>query len=171
MQILVSMMGKSPSQLDFICNNVYEIYQSDFTSAITNLLNKLGSFALELPDELQKMFNVLNMSPSKLKKKAKKEKEEEEEKIKKGLEVTKVDSDEEKVEKEEEEVENVNFSDIIKYITPLMCFITKDDYESTDLNEMYKIIKANKEKFNILLNQTITWWGKCIDEKLLEEMF
>ena len=52
-----------------------------------------------------------------------------------------------------------------------MCFITKDDYESTDLNEMYKIIKANKEKFNILLNQTITWWGKCIDEKLLEEMF
>ena len=164
-------MGKSPSELDFICNNVYEIYQSDFTSAITNLLNKLGSFALELPDELQKMFNVLNMSPSKLKKKAKKEKEEEEEKIKKGLEVTKVDSDGEKAEKEEEEVENVNFSDIIKYITPLMCFITKDDYESTDLNEMYKIIKANKEKFNILLNQTITWWGKCIDEKLLEEMF
>ena len=58
-------MGKSPSELDFICNNVYEIYQSDFTSAITNLLNKLGSFALELPDELQKMFNVLNMSPFK----------------------------------------------------------------------------------------------------------
>ena len=58
--------------------------------------------------------------------------------------------------------------DILKHIIPLICLLTIHDKE-TSFVEMFKLIENNKYVYNILIDQTKSWWGKSIDSKIIKK--
>jgi type I restriction-modification system DNA methylase subunit len=57
--------------------------------------------------------------------------------------------------------------DILKHIIPLICLLTIHDKE-TSFIEMFHFIENNKYVYNILMDQTKSWWGKSIDSNMLK---
>ena len=58
--------------------------------------------------------------------------------------------------------------DILKHIIPLICLLTVHDKE-TSFVEMFKLIENNEYVYNILIDQTKSWWGKSIDSKIIKK--
>jgi len=101
------------------------------------------------------------------------EEDEEEEKIKKGIEKTKVDNEDidtssETSNEDEKEEKQINYMDILKHIIPLICLLTIHNKE-TSFVEMFKLIENNEYVYNILIDQTKSWWGKSIDSKIINK--
>ena len=169
--------GNDVSKITTLCDNIYEIYSSNTEKAINNFLNRLSFKEILLNmEEQQSINNIINYISEKTNKKSK-DKLSEEEKIKKGIEKTKVESEnisntsldtnnENIIEENENIIEEIkiNYMDIIKHIIPLICILTIHNKETSFL-EMFKYIENDEYIYNILIEQTKSWWGENIDSK------
>lgn len=166
--------GNDVSKITALCKNIYELYSSNTKNALNHFLNRLRFKEILLSKEEQKIFNVMfsNKTPTKIQKEYKDKILEDEEKIKKGIEKTKIinediDTSTEKSNKDEKEEKQINYMDILKHIIPLICLLTIHDKE-TSFVEMFELIENNEYVYNILIEQTKSWWGKSIDSKIIK---
>ena len=170
--------GNDVSKITALCENVYELYSSNTENALNHFLNRLRFKEILLTKEEQKIFNAMfsNTTPTKIQKELIDkllEEDKEEEKIKKGIEKTKVDTEDidtlsETSNEDEKEEKQINYMDILKHIIPLICLLTIHDKE-TSFVEMFELIEKNKYVYNILIDQTKSWWGKSIDSKIIKK--
>jgi hypothetical protein len=170
--------GNDVSKITALCENVYELYSSNTENALNHFLNRLRFKEILLTKEEQKIFNAMfsNTTPTKKQKELIDkllEEDEEKEKIKKGIEKTKVDNEDidtssETSNKDEKEEKQINYMDILKHIIPLICLLTIHDKE-TSFVEMFELIEKNEYVYNILIDQTKSWWGKSIDSKIIKK--
>ncbi len=58
--------------------------------------------------------------------------------------------------------------DILKHIIPLICILTIHDNE-TSFIEMYKYIELSQKHYQILIDQTKSWWGDLIDSVIVKK--
>jgi len=170
--------GNDVSKVTTLCENVYEMYSSNTENALHHLLNRLRFKEIIFTKEEQIIFNAM-FSNTML---TKKQKEfidklwEEEENIKKGIEKTKVEmietssSETSNMEDDDEKEEDkrINYTDILKHMIPLICLLTIHDKE-TSFVEMFALIENNEYVYNILLDQTKSWWGKSIDSQIIKK--
>ena len=172
--------GHKNSKINSFSENIYNVYSSKTEKALNHFLNRLRFKEILLTKEEQQIFNAIfsNTTPTKIQKELIDkllEEDEEKEKIKKGIEKTKVDTEDntEKIleiqdndiEKEEKQI---NYMDILKHIIPLICLLTIHDKE-TSFVEMFELIEKNEYVYNILIDQTKSWWGKSIDSKIIKK--
>ena len=170
--------GNDVSKITALCKNVYELYSSNTENALNHFLNRLRFKEILLTKEEQKIFNAMfsNTTPTKKQKELIDkllEEDEEKEKIKKGIEKTKVDNEDldtssETSNEDEKEEKQINYMDILKHIIPLICLLTIHDKE-TSFVEMFELIEKNEYVYNILIDQTKSWWGKSIDSKIIKK--
>ena len=170
--------GNDVSKITALCENVYELYSSNTENALNHFLNRLRFKEILLTKEEQKIFNAMfsNTTPTKIQKELIDkllEEDEEKEKIKKGIEKTKVDNEDidtssETSNEDEKEEKQINYMDILKHIIPLICLLTIHDKE-TSFVEMFELIEKNEYVYNILIDQTKSWWGKSIDSKIIKK--
>ena len=172
--------GNDVSKITALCDNVYELYSSNTEKALNHFLNRLRFKEIFLTKEEQQIFNVMfsHTTPTKIQKEfidtLLVEDEEEEDKIKKGIEKTKVvintednDTSSETSNENDNEEKRINYMDILKHIIPLICLLTIHDKE-TSFIEMFKLIEKNDYVYDILIDQTKSWWGKSIDSKIIK---
>ena len=170
--------GNDVSKITALCENVYELYSSNTENALNHFLNRLRFKEILLTKEEQKIFNAMfsNTTPTKKQKELIDkllEEDEEKEKIKKGIEKTKVDNEDidtssETSNEDEKEEKQINYMDILKHIIPLICLLTIHNKE-TSFVEMFELIEKNEYVYNILIDQTKSWWGKSIDSKIIKK--
>jgi hypothetical protein len=182
--------GNHNLKINSLCENVYNLYASNTENALNHFLNRLRFKEVLLTKDEQKIFNIMFNNGSGEVTKQQKEfidklvEDDEDEKIKKGVEKTKVESDDEGADGEEktkaedvsEETESdegvedkkINYMDILKHIIPLICLLTIHDKE-TSFIEMFDFIESDKYIYNILIDQTKSWWGKSIDSKIIKK--
>jgi len=174
--------GYDVSKITSLCKNVYKLYSSNTENALNHLLNRLRFKEILLTKKEQIIFNAMfsNIEPTKiqreiLNKLLEEDEEEKEEKIKKGIgktqvnteDITDTSSEESNVGYEKEE-EKINYMDILKHIIPLICLLTIHDKETSFL-EMFNLIENDEYVYNILIDQTKSWWGKSIDSKIIKK--
>jgi hypothetical protein len=172
--------GNDVSKITALCKNVYEIYSSNTENALNHFLNRLRFKEILLTKEEQKIFNAMfsNTTPTKIPKELIDkllEEDDEKEKIKKGIE-KKVDNEDIDTSSEtsnnnaddEKEDKQTNYMDILKHIIPLICLLTIHDKE-TSFIEMFELIENDEYVYNILIDQTKSWWGKSIDSKIIKK--
>ena len=58
--------------------------------------------------------------------------------------------------------------DILKHIIPLICLLTIHNKE-TSFVEMFNLIEKDQYVFNILIDQTKSWWGESIDTRVIKK--
>ena len=171
--------GNDVTKITTLCDNVYNIYSSDTENALNHFLNRLRFKEVLFTKEEQIIFNAMfcNTEPTKKQKELLDkfmEDDEEEEKIKKGIEKTKVETEEttdtssEASEENEKEEKSVNYMEILKHMIPLICLLTIHDKE-TSFVEMFELIENNEYVYNILIDQTKSWWGKSMDTKIIKK--
>lgn len=170
--------GNYDSKITALCENVYELYSSNTENALNHFLNRLRFKEILLTKEEQKIFNAMFSITTPTKKQKELidkllEEDEEKEKIKKGIEKTKVDNEyidtsSETSNEDEKEEKQINYMDILKHIIPLICLLTIHDKE-TSFVEMFELIENNEYVYNILIDQTKSWWGKSIDSKIIKK--
>lgn len=169
--------GNDVSKITALCENVYEMYSSNTENALNHFLNRLRFKEILLTKEEQKIFNAMfsNTTLTKIQKELIDkflEEDEEDDKIKKGIEKTKVDNED--IDTSETSTDNgkknkqINYMDILKHIIPLICLLTIHD-EQTSFVEMFELIENDKYVYNILIDQTKSWWGKSIDSKIIKK--
>lgn len=157
-----------------LCENVYEIYSSNIENALNHFLNRLNFKNVLLTKEENKIFNIMfsNTTPTKKQRELiNKILEDDNEKIKKGIEKTKVDTEEildSSFETNDEKEEKINYMDILKHIIPLICILTIHEKE-TSFIEMFNLISNDKYVYEILIDQTKSWWGKSIDSSIIKK--
>lgn len=170
--------GNDVSKITALCENVYEMYSSNTENALNHFLNRLRFKEILLTKEEQKLFNAMfsNTTPTKIQKElidTLLEKDDDDEKIKKGIEKTKVDNEEIDTSSETsneygKEDKQINYMDILKHIIPLLCILTIHD-KKTSFVEMFELIENDDYVYNILIDQTKSWWGKSIDSKIIKK--
>ena len=57
--------------------------------------------------------------------------------------------------------------DILRHIIPLICLLTIH-YDETSFIRMFELIKDNNDLYNILIDQTKSWWGRNIDSRVIK---
>ena len=165
--------GNDVSKITALCENVYEMYSSNTENALNHFINRLRFKEILLTKEEQQIFNAMfsNTTPTKIQTELIDNFLEEEEKIKKGIEKTKVDTEDIDTSSEtsnnDDEKKQINYMDILKHIIPLICLLTIHDKE-TSFVEMFELIENNEYVYNILIDQTKSWWGKSIDSKIIK---
>lgn len=169
--------GNDVSKITALCENVYELYSSNTENALNHFLNRLRFKELFMSNEEQKLFNSMfsNTTPSQKQRELmdKLLDEDEEEKIKKGIEKTKVDNENidtspEKSNEDEKEEKQIKYMDILKHIIPLICLLTIHNKE-TSFVEMFNLIEKDNYVYNILIDQTKSWWGASIDTRVIKK--
>lgn len=58
--------------------------------------------------------------------------------------------------------------DVLKHIIPLICILTIHD-EETSFIEMFHYIESNPYHYQILIEQTRSWWGNLIDSVIVKK--
>jgi hypothetical protein len=152
--------GNKNYKFNELIDNIYSIYSSNFGKAIDHLLNRLKMKEVILMKEDQYKLNMHFYSNKDAVKNDKK--------IKKGIDkiiVNNNTTDEQTTKLEECEDKNytnINYSDIIRHIIPLLCILTINS-EIFTFEEMNETVEQNEDIQNILINQLQSWWGKKID--------
>jgi hypothetical protein len=173
--------GNNLSKITALCKNVYEIYSSNTENALNHFLSRLRFKELLPTKDEQTIFNAMfsNTVPTKIQKELIDkllEEDEEDEKIKKGIEKTKVDTENiddtssETSNNDCEEKKQINYMDILKHIIPLICLLTIH-HKETSFIKMFELIENDEYVYNILIDQTKSWWGKSIDSKVIKKIF
>lgn len=168
--------GNDVTKITALCKNVYNLYSSNTENALNYFLNRLRFKEVLLTKEEQQIFNAMfcNNTPTKQQKelidKLLADEDGDGDKIKKGIEKTKVNNEIETKtndENKKKEIE-IDYMDILKHIIPLICLLTIHDKE-TSFVEMFKFIESSNYIYNILIDQTKSWWGKQINNKIIDK--
>ena len=158
-------------KLEELTNRIYDIYSSNAENALKHFLDRLCFKKILLGKEDQKIFNALfsSITPTK------KQREiidnlmkDEDTNIKKGIERTSIESETSSDAEDAEDEPKINYMDILKHIIPLICLLTIHNVE-TSFIEMFAIIENDSNIYNILIDQTKSWWGKSIDSAILKK--
>lgn len=176
----MSSFGNDTLKINTLCNNIYEIYSSNTETAIDNLINRLYFKDNILSTDEKKILNTIfsNVIPSKKKKEILDTLlDDTKPNINKGIEITNIDGSSdtpsntttEETIVEEINDKQINYMDIMKHIMPLVCILTIHSNETSFL-EMFDIIEHNKYIYDILIDQTKSWWGKCIDSVIIKKL-
>ena len=160
--------GNHLSKINSLSENIYEIYSYDTEKAINHFLNRLCFKHVLLTKEEQNVFKIMfeNTLPTKKQKELIDiifEEDNKENICKKGIE--KIGDDKFTSEKQEQKI---NYMDILKHIIPLICILTIHDKE-TSFVKMFQFIENNKYIYNILIDQTKSWWGKSMDSTIMRK--
>jgi hypothetical protein len=163
--------GKHTSNIMKLSDNIYNIYSTNTEKALTHLIDRLRFKQILLTKDDQKVFSA--MFHNSLKTKSQKQLlvgvEHKENNINKGIEKDKVETDNQATNDETDEEEcdtNINYMEVFTHVIPLVCLLTIHDAEST-LIEMFDLIQNNKYVYDILIDQTRSWWGENINNKFL----
>ena len=163
----VPSFGNDLTKINTLCENVYEIYSSNTETALNHFLNKLSFKKILLSKEEQIIFNAMfnNITPTKEQKESieKLMNDDDIEIINKGIEKTRIN-----IKKKIKEEKPFDYMNILIHIIPLICLLTIHDKE-TSFVEMFNFIENNKYIYNILVDQTRSWWGKNIDSKIIKK--
>ena len=172
--------GNHINKLEKICEKIYDIYSSNTVSALDSILNRLKFKEILLSKDDQKIFNIMfnNIKPTKEQQKiienAFNDNKEANE-IKKGIEKIKIENEINDNDNEDNDDDNsndedkkINYVDILKHIIPLISILTIHNNDTTFI-EMFKLIENNKNMYDILLDQTKSWWGKNIDKNIIKK--
>tara|TARA_Y100001958_G_scaffold50217_1_gene33602 strand:- start:2712 stop:6926 length:4215 start_codon:yes stop_codon:yes gene_type:complete len=164
--------------LSSLSKTVYDIYSSNIET-LNLWLNRLKFKEVNLSQDEQLLFNTI-FTVSKPTKKQKEiidkiidELENDDfNDINDGLEKVKVDSDNNDDnnsdnDNNDNDSKDINYMDILRHIIPLVCLLTIHD-EETSFIEMFNIIENDKLIFDILIDQTKSWWGKDVDIRIIE---
>lgn len=167
--------GNDDTKINQLCEHVYQIYSSNFENAIKSLLERLHFKEILLTKEEQSLFNAIfkYIKPTKEQKELLDKLFEDCDEIKKGIEKTEiVDSSSTtsttSTTSTEKEESKINYMDILKHIIPLVCLLTIHNTE-TSFIEMYNLIESNTNMYEILIDQTKTWWGKSVDSRIIKK--
>jgi len=168
--------GNDVSKITALCENVYDMYSSNIENAVNHFINRIGLKEYIFTNEENKFFNAMfsNTKPTKIQKELIDkllEEDDEEEKIKKGIEKTKVNTEDKSPETtndNEKDEKQINYMDILKHIIILICLLTIHD-KKTSFVEMFELIENDEYVYNILIDQTKSWWGKSIDSKIIKK--
>ena len=171
--------GNDVSKITTLSNNVYNIYASNTETALKHFLNRLCFKEVLLTNDEQQIFTTMfsNNKPTSQKlEQIQKLLEDEEEAIKKGIEKNKVDLIQNEIfseinednQEDKKEDKNMKYMDILKHIIPLICLLTIHN-EETSFIEMFHLIENDKYIYDILLDQTKSWWGKNIDTIIIKK--
>jgi len=157
------------TKLDALCTSIYDLHSSNIVAALHNCLSRLRFREVLLDDGVQKIFNTIfsSVKPTTRQKEIIDSLLEDTEQIKKGIEKIKVDNGGE-LSVEEKEEKNVNYMDILKHIIPLICMLTIHSRDTTSLEPMVKYMEDDKHIYNILIDQTKSWWGKNVDKRIIK---
>jgi hypothetical protein len=172
--------GNDVSKITALCKNAYEIYQSKIRGALDHFLKRLSFKHILLTQNEQKVLNALfgnfkekpehkEVIENSIKELA--DGETADDKIKEGIEQIKVEveagaeADADADNKPEEEP--VNYMDILRRIIPLICILTIHD-EKSSFNEMIEFINTHPDSYQILIDQTKSWWGKAINDDVIK---
>ena len=157
--------GNDVSKITALCENVYEVYSSNTEKTLELFLNRLRFKLILLSKEDQNFFNTIfnNAKLTKQQHHTICELSDDDEKIKKGIEKTKVATEIETNDKNEQ----INCMDILKHIIPLICLLTIHDTK-TSFVEMIEFIENKQCIYNILIDQTKSWWGESIDSNIIK---
>ena len=172
--------GNDISNINTLCENVYDIYSLHFSGALENELNKFN-LKKELFSKMEyELFNTIfkNIKLSKQKHKElfdhiEKELKNKETTLKKGIEKIEVeDFDKENdISEINEEITKIKPFDILKPVSILISLLTIHDCDATTLDDMYNnLIKIDINKKNILLNQIRMCWGKNITNEQIKAL-
>lgn len=170
--------GNDINKLTKACNDIYEIYLSNAEIALSHFLTRLRFKEVLLTKEEQKIFNSLfsKITPSKQQKELidaiieDETDDEVNETIKIGIEKISTDisgGNDDRTDVSNDK-KNINYIDILKHIIPLICLLTIHNNE-TSFVEMFEMISNNKYIYDILIDQTQSWWGKNIDTRVLKK--
>jgi len=163
--------GNDITKLDNLCNNIYKIYSSDTEKALNHFLNRLKYKQLLLSNDEQILFNTVfsNKVPNK-EQKSIIEKLLNDNKIKKGIEikVVKEEDNSKETKDDKKDIVDVKYMEILKHIIPLVCLLTIHHNETSFVG-MFNIIKKDKYTFDILIDQTKSWWGKSIESSIIKK--
>jgi hypothetical protein len=168
--------GKDINEIIKFTNKIYDLYISNAEQTLEHQLSRLHMKDIIFSNGDQVLLNQLikvKLSKAQLQK-YNEIMDENKKQIKEGIEVSKITKEqlEEilKLKKDEDDKiddTNVNFMDIIRHMTPLICIFTIHDKE-TSFIEMCNIIEQDPYLYNILINQTQTWWGKDFCKESLQ---
>ena len=163
--------GNAVTNIDRMCENVYEIYSSNTVNALNNFLNRLSFKNIILTNGEQKLFHAMfsNISPTNTQREQLElllNHSHENTTIKKGIEKIKICNEIVTPEPESSDENNINYMDVMKHVIPLICILTIHDKE-TSFVEMFRLIETNEYVYNILIEQTRSWWGKSVDSELI----
>ena len=165
--------GNDMTKITTLSENVYNIYSSNTENALKHFLDRLRFKECILNTEDGKIFNAIfsNVKPTKQQiEYIDKLISEEDPNIKKGIEkiVIAGNVSENGVNSKEEE-QTINYMEILKHIIPLICILTIHN-EETSFIEMVNFIESDAYIYNILIDQTKSWWGNNIDASLMQKI-
>ena len=175
------------NEITALSKNVYDIYSSETVIALNHYLDRLKFKEILLNVDEQIVLNALFSTTKPTKKQLEKiqtlledeDIEDINDNIKKGIEKEKVinpnnsdneSSDDESDDESDDDVNDkkVNYMEILKHIIPLICLLTIHDEESSFIG-MFDMMKDNKYIYDILIEQTKSWWGNNIDELVIKK--
>ena len=172
--------GNNISEISSLSESAYEIYTSNVENVMENLLNRFCLKEINLTEEEIEFMYIFNTTSIKYKQnkdhKDTRNDDDNEDNIKKGIEKNTIEqkdtdtlSETNDIDDNEHE-ERINYIDIIKHIIPLMCILTVHCKETTFV-EMYHYIIHNTYIYDILIEQTKSWWGKSLDSNVFRKFF
>lgn len=164
--------GNHESKIATLCENIYNIYSANTETALKHFLDRLQFKTLLLTKEEYKIFNAMfsNKTPTEKQKELIDKLMQEDEEIQPGIEKIKVEKNapQQITENDDKPKSQVNYMDILKHIIPLVCLLTIHSEESTFI-EMFNVIENDKQVYDILIDQTKSWWGKNVDARLIKK--
>ena len=174
-------------KLTELSKSLYDIYASNTLNALEECLHrmKLKEIILSTDEQqiIDNMFSNVKLNDKKQEQvntALNADESDNEEKINKGLEKQKVEESDVELDVEEKceetkkntkdkKVKNViNYMSVLKHMTPLICLLTIRNTETTFLS-MFESIEKDKILYEILLNQTKSWWGCNINDKVIKK--
>lgn len=165
------MLNKSnyENNLEKMVNRIYDIYSLNTEKVLNTFLDRLKIKKTILDNNDRKMLSVMfkSIKPTKKQKKIiEKIVDNSKDNIKKGVEKEKIDCL--KKDDSDDNIDDFNFMELLKHIIPLICLLTIHN-KNTSFIEMFEFIKQNKYVYDILMDQTKTWWGNEIDKNMIEQ--
>lgn len=179
--------GNDNSNVTKLCKNIYEKYSSNTENALSHFLNRLSFKEVLLTKEENQLFSALFINSNPTKQQMDFIDKLLDVDIKKGIEKFKQDTSSESSDTESgsnsetasnsdvnsdvetnPEDKQIKYMDILKHIIPLICLLTIHN-EQTSFVEMYNLIENDPYIFDILIDQTKSWWGKSIDSRIIKK--
>jgi hypothetical protein len=163
--------GNAVTNIDRMCENVYDIYSSNTVNALNNFLNRLSFKHVILTNGEKQLFHAMfsNIPPTNTQREQIErllDQSHENTTIKKGIEKIKICNEIVTPDPESSDENHINYMDVLKHVIPLICILTIHDKE-TSFVEMFRLIETNEYVYNILIEQTRSWWGKSVDSELI----
>jgi hypothetical protein len=166
--------GNSDLGLNNIADSIYEIYSSNTEKALKHFLNRLKFKDMILNKDENIFFKTAfnQIKPTKEQQQIFEKILNDDNldgKIKPGIKKIVVQGEPSSDTEESEPVEKqINYMEILKYIIPLICILTIH-YQETSFVEMYEHINSKPYIYDILIEQTQSWWGDKINSNILKK--